>query len=221
MSSDHLSPRTSDWSRTAHSLRGVPAAVRDSPPRVEAAALGGHPVAFMVDGPWRKPCRMTEASDASDTAIVTVLLAMTFGILGGAAVPRATEPAQRAGRPPRCDASGRLHGRGPDGRVVLQGASRGIDRRPCDVPAGRVHVGVLRSAHVDDLCGARALRAEALAPSARVVDQPSRRTVADPVVGRDVLLGAALGVGWVLMVQLVDSWSGENELMAHPAPLRC
>ena len=54
------------------------------PLRVEAAALGGRPVAFMVAGPWRKPWRMTEASDSRDTAIVTVLFAITFGILGGA-----------------------------------------------------------------------------------------------------------------------------------------
>ena len=40
--------------------------------------------------------------------------------------------------------------------------------------------------------------------------------VAESVVGRDVLLGAALGVGWVLLVRLVDSWSGENELMGYP-----
>jgi serine/threonine-protein kinase len=40
--------------------------------------------------------------------------------------------------------------------------------------------------------------------------------VADPVVGRDVLLGAALGVGWVLLVRLVDSWSGADELRGYP-----
>ena len=40
--------------------------------------------------------------------------------------------------------------------------------------------------------------------------------VADPVVGRDVLLGTALGVVWTLLVRAVDSWSGENELMGYP-----
>jgi hypothetical protein len=40
--------------------------------------------------------------------------------------------------------------------------------------------------------------------------------VADPVVGRDVLLGTALGVVWVLLVQIVDRWSGAGELAGHP-----
>ena len=40
--------------------------------------------------------------------------------------------------------------------------------------------------------------------------------VADPVVGRDVLLGTALGVVWALLVRVVDSWSGESELVGYP-----
>jgi hypothetical protein len=40
--------------------------------------------------------------------------------------------------------------------------------------------------------------------------------VGDPVVGRDVLLGTALGVVWALFLRAVDSWSGEHELMGYP-----
>jgi hypothetical protein len=40
--------------------------------------------------------------------------------------------------------------------------------------------------------------------------------VTDPVVGRDVLLGAALGVVWALLVRVVDNWTGERELMGYP-----
>ena len=54
------------------------------PLRVEAAALGGRPVAFMAAGPWQKPSRMPEASEGRENLIVTVLFALVFGILGGA-----------------------------------------------------------------------------------------------------------------------------------------
>ena len=40
--------------------------------------------------------------------------------------------------------------------------------------------------------------------------------VADPVVGRDLLVGVALGVVWTLLVRGLDSWSGEHELFGNP-----
>jgi hypothetical protein len=186
------------------------------PLRVEAAALGGRPVAFMVGGPWQKPSRMPEASDGRDTAIVTLLLVITFGILGGAAF-LARENLR-------------------SGRGDLQGATR------LGVCMAAVLLAVwFCKVHLVGSIGVLAMFLIAVCTSVfygvlmwtiYVALEPSVRKrwpqvlvswtnllagrVADPVVGRDVLLGAALGVGWVLLVRLVDSWSGENELMGYP-----
>jgi hypothetical protein len=43
--------------------------------------------------------------------------------------------------------------------------------------------------------------------------------VRDAVVGRDVLIGAALGVAWVLMVRAVDMWSGDQEFATFPGSM--
>ena len=186
------------------------------PLRVEAAALSGRPVAFMVTGSWQKPWRMTEASDGRDTAIVMLLLAITFGILGGAAF-LARENLR-------------------SGRGDLQGATR------LGVSMAAVLMAVwFCKVHLVGSIGVLAMFLIAVCTSVfygvlmwtiYVALEPSVRKrwpqvlvswtnllagrVADPVVGRDVLLGAALGVGWVLLVRLVDSWSGENELMGYP-----
>ena len=185
------------------------------PLRVEAAALGGRPVAFMVAGPWRKPSRMTEPSDGRDTAIVTLLLVITFGILGGAAF-LARENLR-------------------SGRGDLQGATR------LGVCMAAVLMAVwFCKVHLVGSIGILAMFLIAVCTSVfygvlmwtiYVALEPSVRKrwpqvlvswtnllagrVADPVVGRDVLLGAAFGVGWVLLVRLVDSWSGENETMTY------
>jgi hypothetical protein len=39
--------------------------------------------------------------------------------------------------------------------------------------------------------------------------------VGDPVVGREMLLGTALGLGWTLLVRVVDRWSGDSELSVY------
>jgi serine/threonine-protein kinase len=186
------------------------------PLRVEAAALGGRPVAFMVTGPWQKPWRMTEASDGRDTAIVTLLLAITFGVLGGAAFL-----ARRNLR---------------NGRGDLQGATRlGVSMTAVLMAVWFCKV------HLVGSIGVLAIFLVAVCTSVfygllmwtiYVALEPSVRKhwpqvlvswtnllagrVTDPVVGRDVLFGAALGVGWAVLVRLVDSWSGANELMGYP-----
>ena len=186
------------------------------PLRVEAAALGGRPVAFMVAGPWRKPWRMTEASDNRDTVIVMVLFAITFGILGGAGY---------------LARKNLLSGRGD-----LQGATR------LGVCMAAVLMAVwFCKVHLVGSIGLLAMFLIAVCTSVfygvlmwtiYVALEPYVRKhwpqvlvswtnllagrVADPVVGRDVLLGAALGVVWALLVRVVDSWSGERELMGYP-----
>ena len=54
------------------------------PLRVEAAALGGRPVAFTLIGPWRTPWRMPEETKPGEKATVMSLFALAFGILAGA-----------------------------------------------------------------------------------------------------------------------------------------
>jgi hypothetical protein len=186
------------------------------PLRVEAAALGGRPVAFMVAGPWRKPSRMTEASQGRATVIVSLLFAIMFGILGGAGF--------LAWRNLR------------SGRGDLQGATRlGVCMAAALMAVWSCQV------HVVGSLGLLAIFLIALCTSVfygvlvwtiYVALEPYVRRhwpqalvswtnllagrAGDPVVGRDVLLGTALGVGWALLVRVADRWSGENELPGYP-----
>ena len=56
------------------------------PLRVEAAALGGRPVAFMVISDWQRPWRMAEETSGETTAYLVLLLGVTIVILAGAAI---------------------------------------------------------------------------------------------------------------------------------------
>jgi serine/threonine-protein kinase len=56
------------------------------PLRVEAAGLGGRPVAFMVMGDWQKPWRMADETSGEATAYLVVLLGVTIVVLAGAAI---------------------------------------------------------------------------------------------------------------------------------------
>ena len=56
------------------------------PLRVEAAALGGRPVSFMLISDWQKPWRMAEDTSGETTAYIVLLLAAMVVILIGAAV---------------------------------------------------------------------------------------------------------------------------------------
>jgi hypothetical protein len=189
------------------------------PLRVEAAAFGGRPVAFMASGPWLKPPRVTEASEGRETLIVALLFAIMFGILGGAGFL-----ARRNLR---------------SGRGDLQGATR----------LGACMAGVLIAVwfckvHVVGSIGLLAMFLIAVCTSVfygvllwaiYVALEPYVRKhwpqvlvswtnvlagrVGDPVVGRDVLLGTALGVGWALLVRLVDRWSGASELAGYPGAI--
>jgi serine/threonine-protein kinase len=189
------------------------------PLRVEAAALGGRPVAFMATGPWRKPWRMPEPSQGRDNLILSVLFAIAFGILGGAALL-----ARKNLR---------------DGRGDLQGATR------LGLCMGVVLMAVwVCKVHLVGSIGLLAMSLIAVCTSAfygvlmwtiYVALEPYVRKrwpqvlvswtnllaghVGDPVVGRDVLLGTALGVAWALLLRSVDSWSGERELMGYPGAM--
>jgi hypothetical protein len=186
------------------------------PLRVEAAAFGGRPVAFMVSGPWSKPPRMPEPSTSRDNAIVAVLFALAFGILGGA-VYLARQNLR-------------------SGRGDLQGATR------LGLAMGVVLMSVWMSqVHLVGSLGLIAMFLIAVCTSAfygvllwtiYVALEPSVRKhwpqvlvswttllagrIGDPVVGRDVLLGTALGVGWALLIRTVDNWSAVGNLATFP-----
>jgi hypothetical protein len=51
------------------------------PLRVEAAALGGRPVAFMLAGPWRNPWRMSPPSPARINVTIVALFVLAISIL--------------------------------------------------------------------------------------------------------------------------------------------
>jgi serine/threonine-protein kinase len=186
------------------------------PLRVEAAAFGGRPVAFMATGPWRKPWRMSEASPGRENLIVTMLFALTFAILGGAGLL-----ARKNLR---------------EGRGDLQGAGR------LGVCMFAVLMAVwLCQVHLVASVGLLAMFLIAVCTSVfygvllwtiYVALEPYVRKrwpqvlvswtnllaghVRDPVVGRDVLLGVALGVTWVLLVRGLDLWSGGQSFTSYP-----
>ena len=56
------------------------------PLRVEAAAFGGRPVAFMLISDWQKPWRMADDTGGETTVYLVLLLGVTVAILIGAAI---------------------------------------------------------------------------------------------------------------------------------------
>ena len=70
------------------------------PLRVEAAALGGKPVAFLTVGPWTKPDRrVDEGSTGQEIAFIVILFALAIAILiAGAALARRNLKAGRGDR---------------------------------------------------------------------------------------------------------------------------
>jgi serine/threonine-protein kinase len=173
------------------------------PLRIEAAALGGRPVAFMVMGPWQKPWRMPEASSGSDTAYAVLLLFATVAILIGAAI--LARKNTREGRGDRRGAA-RL-------AVYVSGALMVIwlcqvhVSSPIETLATFL-IAVCTSVFYGVLLWTVYL---ALEPFVRrhwphvLVSWTSVLTgrASDPVVGRDVLVGVALGVWFAMLFRML------------------
>jgi serine/threonine-protein kinase len=186
------------------------------PLRVEGAALGGRPVAFMLGGPWQKPWRMAAESEEGENVTVTALLALAFSILFGAGVL-----ARRNLRADRGDPRGAARLAVCMSAVLMAvwmcqvhlAASLGLLAMFLLAVCTSVFYGVLLwTIYV------------ALEPYVRkhwpqvLVSSTNALTgrVRDPVVGRDVLFGAALGVAWALMVRGIDLWSGGRGFVNFP-----
>ncbi|HTG99484.1 MAG TPA: serine/threonine-protein kinase [Vicinamibacterales bacterium] len=186
------------------------------PLRVEAAALGGRPVAFMLVGPWQKPSRMPPPSTARVNATIIVLFALAISILSGAGLLAFRH--MRSGR-------GDRHGAA---RLGICMSSVLLALWVCQVHLvaslgllGMLLIAVCTSVFNGVLFWTLYL---ALEPFVRrhwpqvLVSWSNVLTgrLRDPVVGRDVLFGVALGVAWVLMIRGLDAASGGASLGDFP-----
>ena len=186
------------------------------PLRVEAAALGGRPVAFTLIGPWRTPWRMPEETKPGEKAIVMSLVALAIGILAGAGL---------------LARKNLLEGRGDQrgaGRLALATfsvlmalwfcqvhlvASLGLLAEFLIAVSTASFYGVLVwTIYVALEPFVRRQWPQVLVSWTNVLTGHAR----DPVVGRDVLIGSALGVAWALMIRAVDVFSKRNDLASFP-----
>jgi hypothetical protein len=178
------------------------------PLRVEAAALGGHPVAFMLIGPWRKPWRVPDPSGDQSNWAVMIVLALAISILAGAGL--LARKNLRDGRGDRHGAT-RVAVAMISVLLVLWAmqvhlvASLGLPVMFLLAICTSVFYGALLwTIYV------------ALEPSVRrhwphvLVSWTSVLTghARDAVVGRDVLIGTAVGVAWAVMIRGADGLTG-------------
>ena len=189
------------------------------PLRVEAAALGGRPVAFMATGPWRKPWRMPEPSQGHESLTVMLLFTLAFCILGGAAlVARAN---LREGRGDQAGAT-RL---AACMFAVLMAlwvcqvhlvASIGLPAMFLIAICTSVFYGVLLwTIYLALEPFVRKRWPQVLVSWTNVLAGHVR----DPVVGRDVLVGLLLGVGWVLLIRGVDLATSVRAFVDFPGEM--
>jgi serine/threonine-protein kinase len=186
------------------------------PLRVEGAALRGKPVAFRLIGPWTKPERMPAPESSSGNQIQTALLiAITVVVIVGVAF---------------------LAGRNEKRKSIgdQEGASRLASWIGCIlivVWICRAHFtasigtfGIFLLAMATAIFYAYVVRTMylALEPYVRrrwpqtIISWTSvlKRRAREPVVGRDILIGLAVGVAIGVISRLVDFWV----LGAHTTP---
>ncbi len=189
------------------------------PLRVEGAALGGRPVAFMLAGPWRKPWRMPPPSTARVNATIVVLFALAISIVSAAGLLAFRN--LRSGR-------GDRHGAATlaiwISSVLLAlwvcqvhlAASLGLLAMLLIAVCTSVFNGVLLwTLYLALEPFVRRHWPQVLVSWSNVLTGRLR----DPVVGRDVLFGVALGVAWVLMIRGLDLASGGASLGDFPGSI--
>lgn len=189
------------------------------PLRVEAAALAGKPVGFMLAGPWRKPWRMPPPSPTRVNATVVVLFVLAIGIIAGAGL--LARKNLRAGRGDRQGAA----------RLAACMASVLLALWLCQVHlvASLGLLAMLLLAVCTTVFNGVLLWTLylALEPFVRrhwpqvLVSWTNALSgrLRDPVVGRDVLLGTALGVAWVLMIRATDLVAGSRAISDFPGAI--
>jgi serine/threonine-protein kinase len=186
------------------------------PLRVEAASLGGRPVAFMLVGPWRTPWRMASASSDREDTSAMILFAMAISILAAGGWL-----ARKNLREGRGDRRGAIRLAAAMSCVLMAlwtcqvhlVASLGLLAMFLLAICTSVFNGVLLwTIYI------------ALEPFVRrhwpqvLVSWTSVLTgrIRDGVVGRDVLFGAALGVAWAVIIRGVDRVTGAEGVARFP-----
>jgi hypothetical protein len=189
------------------------------PLRVEGAALGGKPVGFMLAGPWRKPWRMPPPSPARVNATVVVLFVLAIAIIAGAGL--LARKNLQAGRGDRRGAA----------RLAACITSVLLALWLCQVhlvPSLGLFAMLLLAVCTTVFNGALLWTLYiALEPFVRrhwpqvLVSWTNALAgrLRDPVVGRDVLLGTALGVAWVLMIRAMDLLTGSKAISSFPGAI--
>jgi hypothetical protein len=189
------------------------------PLRVEAAALGGKPVGFLLAGPWRKPWRMPPASPTRVNATIVVLFGLAIGIIIGAGLL-----ARKNLRAGRGDTRGAARLAACMTSVLLTlwlcqvhaVASLGLLAMMLIAVCTTVFNGVLLwTLYIALEPFVRRHWPQVLVSWTNALSGRFR----DPVVGRDVLLGAALGVAWVLMIRGADLLSGNRAISDFPGAI--
>jgi serine/threonine-protein kinase len=177
------------------------------PLRVEAAAFGGRPVAFMLIGEWQKPWRMSEETSGTTTAYAALLLLVTVATLIGAAIL-----ARRNIREGRGDRRGAV-------RLAAYMSAVLLALWVCQVHVADAFglfaflVAVCTSVFYGVLLWTVYL---ALEPFVRrhwprvLVSWTNVLTghASDPVVGRDGLIGVALGIWFALLFRSIAAMYG-------------
>ncbi len=180
------------------------------PLRVEAAALGGRPVAFMLTGPWLRPWRMAEEASGNSTAYALLLLILAVGILVGAGLL-----ARRNIRDGKGDRRGAARLAGYMASILMALWVCKVHLVATPVVVATFLIAVCTSVFYGVLLWTVYL---ALEPFVRrhwpqvLVSWASVLTGrADAVVGRDVLIGVALGVWFALLFRgIALIWATES-----------
>jgi serine/threonine-protein kinase len=173
--------------------------------RVEAAALGGRPTGFLLVDAATTPSRMsTPAADGIDVGVIA-LMALAVSILTGATVLALKN--LRAGRGDRQGAA-RLAAAVVGIMLALWACQVHLVASPVFIAifllavCTSVFYGVLHwTLYLALEPILRRHWPQVLVSAANVLAGRAR----DPVVGRDVLFGAALGVAWTLILRLIDA----------------
>jgi serine/threonine-protein kinase len=169
--------------------------------RVEAAALGGRPVAFLLTGPWLRPWRMPQGAEDDDTIPLLLLSVLALSILVGA-VWMARQNL-RDGRGDRHSALSLA--------IVTIAASLGLWVFNTHVVPSLGLLATFLLAICTSVFNGVLLWTIYIALEPVVRRRWPQALVSwttlfagrfrDPIVGRDVLFGLALGVAWVLLLR--------------------
>ena len=175
------------------------------PLRVEAAALRGKPVAFSLIGPWETPDRMpARESSNSDRGEFLILVGISLAVAIGTWV-LVNRNAKKGGG----DAAGatRLAGwvrRRTDRALDFPLPHRGLHGNVRNVPDRSGHRDLLRLCSAIYVSCIRAARTQALAQTMISWSAVLTGHWRDPIVGRDVLAGAALAIAVLVINGIAD-----------------